>query len=256
MAYVTTNQFSDQLQKIGEKTLYTGSNISLDAENLKKITGDLNKFNFVDFMNALSYKKPEVKLTSNLGNLIYEKGTVINGGQTLSAAITKGTATISKIEFFKNENLVSTIIDGVADGGNFTYASGIAISTNENYTVVVTCEDGTIVKDELSIVFYNPYYFGVTNKTLDEITGDDIAAMNKEVDGKKIKNYAYTSTNERIVFAYDRNYGLLQSILDINSFENISGFEYKEITIGTAVYYVWMTINSCYCSDFTYTFKF
>jgi hypothetical protein len=93
-------------------------------------------------------------------------------------------------------------------------------------------------------------------ETLDEITANDIAAMTKDISGKEVKKYSYTSTNERIVFAYDRDYGLLQSILDINLFENISGFEYKEITVGNSVYYVWMTTNSCYCSDFIYTFKF
>jgi hypothetical protein len=256
MAYVTTTQFNTQLQKIGEKTLYSGNGISLDVENLKKVTGNLEKFNFVDFMNTLSYKKAEVKLNSSLGTLVYEAGTVITGGQTLSATVTKGTSAITKIEFFKNGTLVSTIEDGVADGGNFTYASGYDIATNENYSVKVTCEDNSIVEDELSIKFFNPYYFGVTNKILNDITADDIAAMSKEVSEKGIKKHSYTSTNERTVFAYDRDYGLLQSILDINSFENISGFEYKEITIGTTVYYVWMSINSCYCSDFIYTFKF
>lgn len=256
MAYVTTTQFNNQLQKIGDKTLYSGNDVALDVENLKKIAGDLDKFNFVDFMNALSYKKAEVKLSSSLGTLVYEAGTVITGGQTLSAAIVKGTSAITKVEFFKDGTSISSIVDGVADGGTFTYASGYNISADETYSVVVTCEDGSIAEDELSIKFYNPYYFGVTNKTLDNLTADDILAMTKEVSAKGNKNHSYTSTNEKIVFVYDRDYGLLQSILDINSFENISGFEYKELTIGNAVYYVWATTNSCYCTNFTYTFKF
>ena len=117
-------------------------------------------------------------------------------------------------------------------------------------------EDGSSVEDSLSVNFYNPYFHGVTNKNLDDITPDDILSMTKDVSAKGTKKYSYTSSNEKIVFVYDKNYGLLSSVLDINSFENISDFQHKEIIIGSSVYYIWMTSNGCYCDDFTYTFKF
>ena len=256
MAYVTTTQFNTQLQKIGEKTLYSSEDVSLNSKNLEKISGNLDKFNFVDLMNVLSYKNATVSLTSSLSNLVYELGTTIHGGQTLTATVVKGTSSISKVEFFKNDTSVSVIVDDVADGESFTFASGTDITANETYKVVITCEDGNTVEDILSVKFYNPYYHGVTSKTLDEITSTDITAMTKDVSAKGTKEYKYTSSNERVVIAYDKNYGLLSSILDENSFENIGSFEKKEITIGSTVYYVYIMTNGCYCSDFKYTFKF
>ena len=256
MAYVTIKDFNTQLQNIGNKTLYTGEDVSLDVENLKKITGNLNKYNFVDFMNALSYQKPDVALTSNLTTLVYEVGTTVNGGQTLTAAVAKGTSPIVKVEFFKDGVSVSAITDSVIDGGNFNYANGLSITTNETYSVIVTCEDGTVVEDSLSIKFYNPYYFGVTSKDLDEITETDISTMIKDVSVKETKEHRYTSNNEKIIFAYDKNYGLLSSVLDENNFEYLDSMEYREITIGTTVFYVYSMKNKCYCTDFKYTFKY
>lgn len=256
MAYVTTTQFNTQLQKIGEKTLYSSEDVSLNSKNLEKISGNLDKFNFVDLMNVLSYKNATVSLTSSLSNLVYELGTTIHGGQTLTATVVKGTSSISKVEFFKNDTSVSVIVDDVADGGSFTFASETDITANETYKVVITCEDGNTVEDILSVKFYNPYYHGVTSKTLDEITSTDILGMTKDISGKEEKKYSYTSTNNRIVFAYNRDYGLLKSILDKNLFENTSAFECKEALINSTVYCVYVTKNGCYCTDFEYTFKF
>ena len=47
--YVSVKQFNDSLQNMANKTLYSGEDVSLNVENLKKVEGDLDKFNFVDF---------------------------------------------------------------------------------------------------------------------------------------------------------------------------------------------------------------
>lgn len=142
MAYVTIKDFNTQLGKIGEATLFTKDNTNLDTENLKRISGNLEKFDFVDFMTALSYKAPAVALSTSLSTLVYELGIAVHGGQTLTAAVSAGSSPIVSVEFFKNDNSVSLITADVAAGGNFTYASGTDITTNETYKVVVTCEDG------------------------------------------------------------------------------------------------------------------
>lgn len=184
MAYVTIKDFNTQLGKIGEATLFTKDNTNLDTENLKRISGNLEKFDFVDFMTALSYKAPAVALSTSLSTLVYELGIAVHGGQTLTAAVSAGSSPIVSVEFFKNGNSVSLITADVAAGGNFTYASGTDITTNETYKVVVTCEDGATAEDSLSINFYNPYYHGVTAVALDAIAQGDITVMTKDVSAK------------------------------------------------------------------------
>ena len=255
MAYVTTTQFNTQLQKIGEKTLYSSEDVSLNSKNLEKISGNLDKFNFVDLMNVLSYKNATVSLTSSLSNLVYELGTTIHGGQTLTATVVKGTSSISKVEFFKNDTSVSVIVDDVADGGSFTFASGTDITANETYKVVITCEDGNTVEDILSVKFYNPYYHGVTSKTLDEITSTDILGMTKDISGKGTKTYNYTSNNLYCTIAFPKSYGQLSSILDGNGFQNLDSWVFKEIEINNVPYYVYQTGTVVICNNFTYEFK-
>ena len=199
---------------------------------------------------------PTVRLTSSLSTLVYEIGTTVYNGTTLTANVTKGSSDITKVEFFKNNTSVSVITSGVASGGNFQYADGNNITADTTYKVVVTNVEGKTVTSTLSVKFYNPFYHGVTSKDINTITSTDITAMTKDVSAKGTKEYKYTSSNERVVIAYDKNYGLLSSILDENSFENIGSFEKKEITIGSTVYYVYIMTNGCYCSDFKYTFKF
>lgn len=199
---------------------------------------------------------PKVTLTSSLSTLVYELGTTVRNGHTLTAKVTRGSSDITKVEFFKGNTSVSVIEQNVSSGGNFTYSDGSNITSDTTYKVVVTNVEGKTVSSTLSVKFYNPFYHGVTTKDINTITSTDITAMTKDVSAKGAKKYKYTSANNRIVIAYDRSYGLLTSILDQNSFENLSAFEYKEITIDSKVYYVYVTTNGCYCTDFEYTFKF
>jgi hypothetical protein len=199
---------------------------------------------------------PKVTLTSSLSTLVYELGATVRNGHTLTATVTKGSSDITKVEFFKNNTSVSVVTQNVANGGNFTYSDGSNITADVTYKVVVTNVEGKTVSSTLSVKFYNPFYHDVTSKDINTITSTDITAMTKDVSAKGTKEYKYTSSNERIVIAYDKNYGLLSSILDENSFENIGSFEKKEFTIGSTVYYVYIMTNGCYCTDFKYTFKF
>ena len=199
---------------------------------------------------------PKVTLTSSLSTLIYELGTTVRNGHTLTAKVTRGSSDITKVEFFKNNTSVSVVTQNVSLGGNFTYADGSNITADVTYKVVVTNVEGKTVSNTLSVKFYNPYYHGVTSKDINTITSTDVLTMTKDISAKGTKEYKYTSNNERIVIAYDKNYGLLSSILDENSFENLGSFEKKEITIGSTVYYVYIMTNGCYCSNFKYTFKF
>ena len=255
-SYVTSNQFNKITKAIENKTLFTQEDVSLNSKNIEKITGDLNKYSFVDFLTALSYKSPTITLTSDLGtNLIYEIGTSIPSC-TLTASVTKGTSAIVSVEFFKDGNSVNVITTDVTNGGNFTHADGNVITTNTKYEVVVTCEDGTVVKEDLSINFYRAYYLGVVDKAIDDLLISDVKALTKEITAKEDKEYTFTSNNLYCTFAYPKEYGLITSIKDSNNFENVDSFNVREMGIDGVTYYVYQTVTRVICSGFKYYIEY
>lgn len=256
MAYATTTQLNTLSKAIEKKTLFTQEDVTLNSKNIEKITGDLNKYSFVDFLTALSYKPPTVALTSDLGtNLIYEIGTSIPSC-TLNASVTKGTSPIISVEFLKNGNSVNIITTDVESGGNFTHADGNVITTNTKYEVVVTCEDGTVAKEDLSINFYRAYYLGVADKAIDDLLISDVKALTKEITAKEDKEYTFTSNNLYCTFAYPKEYGLITSIKDSNNFENVDSFNVREMDVDGVTYYVYQTATRVICSGFKYYIEY
>lgn len=199
---------------------------------------------------------PKVALTSSLSTLVYELGTTVRNGHTLTAKVTKGSSDITKVEFFKNNTSVSVIEQNVSSGGNFTYSDGSNITSDTTYKVVVTNVEGKTVSSTLSVKFYNPYYHGVTSKDLNTITSTDITAMTKDVSAKGTKEYKYTGNNEYCCISYPKNYGLLSSILDGNGFQNLDSWTSKEIEISGVQYYIYQTNTSVICTDFLYKFEY
>ena len=255
-SYVTSNQFNNLAKAIENKTLFTKDKAILNIENIKSIDSKFDKYSFVDFLTDLSYEKPLIELTCDLGNnLIYEIGTTIPSC-TLTANITKGSSSIEKIEFYKNDNLESVITADVENGGNFNYADGNPITTNTKYKVIVTCKDGTITNKELEINFYNAYYTGIIDKELNDLLITDIISLSKEITKKEDKTYTYTANNLYCIFAYDASYGLIKSIKDENLFENIDSFNYKLLNINGVDYYIYQTSSKVTCNNFKYTIKY
>ena len=255
MANVTVSQLNAITKAIEMKTLFTQEDVELNIANLSKIE-NCEKFSFTDFMNILTLKSATVTLTTTLDSLVYKQGLTIYGGTTLSAVVTKGSYDIEKVEFFIDNVLVSTENTDVANGGNYTYAYGTDITTNKVFKVVVTDVEGNVVQDSVSLNFYNPYYFGKTNKEIVDVTEVDILAMTQVVNKKDNQKHKYTMSDERAVFVYDKTYGDLTSALDPNNFENLSSFSKVEMTIDGVLCNVYIQSEKCYCADFEYTFKF
>ena len=124
------------------------------------------------------------------------------------------------------------------------------------FKVVVTDVEGNVVQDSVSLNFYNPYYFGKTNKEIVDVTEVDILAMTQVVNKKDNQKHKYTMSDERAVFVYDKSYGDLTSILDSSSFENRDSFVKSEMIVNGVVCNVYILDEKCYCTDFEYTFKF
>lgn len=251
--YVQYGEMNQVIHDIARETLYTEQDVSLNIDNLSKIK-NCEKLSFTELMKILNGKNASVKLTTTVGNM-YELGQVIKGGTTLTAIVTHGTSPTTKIQFFKDGAVLSTILTGLTNQ-RFTHAYGIDITTTSEFKVVVTCADGSVSSASFKINFYNPFFIGITSKEIDEVSPADILAMSKVVSGRKDVSHKYTLTKERAVFAYDKNYGELSSILDPSSFENLHSFAKKELLINGVMYYVYILTSKVFCSDFEYRFKF
>ena len=255
MAYATTTQLNTLSRAIEQKTLYTQADVELNIKNLSKIE-DCTKLSFVDFMNILNLKEATVSLTCDLTTLDYKIGTTVHGGTTLTADVGKGSYDITQIEFFVDGVSVEVLTTDVASGGIFTYGYGVDITTDKVFEVAVTTSDGLVVTKKIEVKFYNPYYFGSTIKEIVDIVETDISSLTEIISKKENKNLSYTLSDGRAIFAYDKTYGDLKSILDPSSFENISSFTKIEMTIAGVLCNVYILTTKCYCTDFKYSFIF
>ena len=84
--------------------------------------------------------------------------------------------------------------------------------------------------------------------------------MTKKIESKGNKSIAYTTNNERMVFAYPSSYGTIKSIIDPNNFDVTASFVRSTINItgldGTAQsYYVYVNSASTQ-SNFTMKFNY
>ena len=238
----------------GEK--YNADNVKINIDNLSKLNGkDLKDFTFADLMNTLNYSKASVSLSSDLPGLYYENGIILNG-TTLPARVVKGSDPITEVEFFKGSTSVNKITTGVENGGVFTYRDPTNISTDTAYKVTIKYGTNDTASSSISVKFYFPYFYGITEKNINDITEDDIISLTKDVSSKGTKKYTYTSNNQYCIIAYPKSYGLLKSVLDPNGFQNIDSMVYKEVTVKNSPYYIYQTNVTVTCDNFTYTFSY
>jgi hypothetical protein len=173
----------------------------------------------------LTYLAPQVTLSASGSGTVREKGMAVTSS-TLTAAVTKRTDPIARIEFF---------LDGVSvDDNNPPSNTGThneqhswtgSFSDNATFRVDVT-DDGTsggptTVQSSAAFTFVYPYYHGCGAPSL---TAAQVAALTKSVITSNANlNRTFTSSNGDVYYyAYPASYGALTSILDENGFETFS----------------------------------
>lgn len=261
---VSVAEFNRTIANISAKTLFSGADVSLNLDNLDKIKGDITKLSFVDFMNILCSKSPIISITHNLSTLVYQKGDSIPTGIELSITVVKGSSNFRKIEVIKNGVTIHTLDSTAITNANtnsgvvFTVSDTDPISVDTKYDVVVTCTDNDSVTKSLEINFYDPYYYGVSNININDLSESNILIMTKDISQKSAKKYSFSTdlTNgEYCILAYPKEYGQLKSILDPNGFENLTSFNYTVMNINGVPYYVYQTGTKVFCSNFVYQFS-
>ena len=166
---------------------------------------------------------------------------------SVSTTVTKKARNITKVEVFGSDSAtaLATKTDGVTNGGTFklTFSKELkaAAANGVKFTVKVTDADNKVTQANtgtFSLVY--PFYQGVVaaNAT---VNATAVKALTKKVETKGNKKWAYTASNQKMVFAYPASYGSLTKIYDANNFDVTSTFTKSTVSVacadGTSVSY-------------------
>jgi hypothetical protein len=232
-----------------------GAGVSLDGKSVTEIL-DMLLFPYV------KQTIDSVKGTPNGGTFEYGDNQTITAVQ---ATVTKKSKKITKVELLQGTTVLATKEgDEVANGGTFTF-SGLNVAVNSvDVRLKVKAYDETGAAAESStgaFTFIYPYYHGVceAGTVVDEAL---VKGLTKDVSSKAKdgKAYTYTTNNQCAVIAYPKSYNVLKTILDPNSFDNISAFTRHEVTVNgldgkDVAYYVYVS-GAFTKTDFKYRFGY
>jgi hypothetical protein len=216
----------------------------------------------LDQILLITYAGPLVSLSATGQGTVREKGTVVSAS-TLTAAVTKRSDPIARIQFFLNA--VSIYDENpalIVGSGNTNYAWSGSFSDNASFTVQVTDTGAsggpTTVTSTASFTFVYPYYSGAGAVGL---TAAQVAALTKDVRVSSSNlTKSFTTTNGQVYyFAYPASYGALTSILDINGFETFPDWTLRTENItgldGNAISYrIYEFNNPVVAGSTDYTF--
>ncbi len=227
---------------------------------------DLNNLTIQEVLTKLLYPYVQPTVSASLtysptGN-IYEFGQIVNVS-AMKITVTKKSEKITKVDYYVNGTLNTSLTDNVENGGTFplTFTNVFEIKksiANTYFQAKVTDASGkTVSANTVALNFYYPYYYGVINEDA-TITQDLVKGLTKQVVAKGNKTYTFSPNYQRILIAYPKSYGVLKSILDPNGFEQLATFTRTELTIvgldGTSQsYYVYVNGAS---TNTNFTMKF
>lgn len=257
------NGYEDKIKAIEDAMKYTNNTATISALGGISAGSTFDNVSYADMFTKLLYPyvSPTVSASvvspSNGG--VFEKGTTQNVTK-IRAAVTKKSASITKIEVFDGSTSLASKTDGVTSGGTFDFTTNVAVTTNKNFTVKVTdSENKTVSANTGSFTFVNPFYVGSVagGSTVDESL---VTGLTKKIEVKGAKSITYNCDNQCMIFAYDASYGNLKSIMDPNNFNVTDTFTKSEINITTldgnsTKYYVYMNTAST-VSNFVMKFNF
>ena len=208
--------------------------------------------------------------------VVYASAAPANGGTfeigvgttvtSVTANVTKKARAITKVEVFGSDSAtaLATKTEGVANGGSFSLPFSkelkAAAANGTKFTVKVTDSDKKVTSANtgtFSLVY--PFYQGViaAGATADAAA---VKALTKKIETKGNKKWAYTATNQKMVFAYPASYGSLTKIFDANNFDVTGTFTKSTVNIacadGTSVPYNVYVNSASTVSGFNMDFRF
>lgn len=99
--------------------------------------------------------------------------------------------------------------------------------------------EGMAVERTVNVTAVYASYFGKVAAGA-SVTADSVKAMTKMVNpSKAMTQSGIALANQRICFAYPKNFGTLTSVKDGNNFETLTAYTRTEVTISGVAYYVY-----------------
>ena len=257
------HQFITTAQKtqFSENTVYTNSTPTVTSLGGISAGTTFENMPVSELLTNLLYPyiAPAVSFSTNPGGQIREIGNPVTT-VTLTANTTKKSKNITKVQFYKDSELINTVSAPKAGGGSETFIYDTPITANA--TLKAKVGDGTTdtTSNGVTFTFVHPIYIGdVKASSPDQ---DAVKAMEKFVITKpSARTKAHTLTDSRFCIAYPASYGDLKSVLDANQFEILGDFvkEVKEIDCldgSKQSYNVYTFKNLVTLSNFNVTYKF
>lgn len=205
------------------------------------------------------YIAPTISLSCSPAQTVREKGTVVSA-VTMSATTVKKTEDIVAVRHYRNGVLVDTEASPAPGGGVESFVESTPFSDNMSFYSRV--DDTTTIGTQSNTVSYPfayPYYEG---RGAAGLNAAGIVANLTKVVRSSTASVPVTSspTSEHFYFCYPAAYPALTSILDPSSFEILSGFTVRTVTItgldGTPQSYrVYELTNPTTQVAFTVTYK-
>lgn len=201
---------------------------------------DLNGLTTHEILRKLLYPYVDATIgnaTATPNGGIYEHGTTKTITQ-VKITVTKKSEPITSVALYNGSTLIEEKSgDAVKNGGTIVFSGvGVRVPSDGNQlTVKVTYPDAngnakTVEKKTTALTFVYPYYIGVCNA--DAIINEAlIEGLTKKVESKGTKTCAFTTNNQKMIFAYPTAYGAIKKIIDQNGFDNTNAFTRSEITI-------------------------
>lgn len=163
---------------------------------------------------------PSLTLAIVPSTTLYDVVDTVISAVTMKATCTKNTYNLSKVEFYLDNVLKST--QNISANGTYQYDMTWAIPTNTNFTlkaVVYDSKSGTPMSASKSITvkFVGKSYYGYVADTVGEPTEAIIKALQNNIlkDTKNLTYSGITMDYGKVVYAYPKSFGDLQSIKDI-----------------------------------------
>lgn len=178
----------------------------------------------LDAIFNFTYVAPGVTLSAVPGTSVREFGNPITS-QALTATTVKRSNPITSVEFYRGVSLINTVGTPIAAGGVETYEDTDSVGTTSSWTAKVG--DGTSVttSNSITVTFVYPFYYGVGAPGL---TAAQVAALTKSVKTQSNTTVTTSPVSQVYYFAYPKSYGLLDEILDPNSFDISADFTIRD----------------------------
>lgn len=210
---------------------------------------ELTDVKYGDFANMIcgQYDKYSYEVSVDCDE-VNEVGTSVD--PTLSSTITKGTASLTEVSFYKDDTLAEA--KEAADGGAVSHKFE-TITADTVLKLVVG--DGKIKSTKsVAIKFVNATYHGVVAADADTTDSSVITALTKELRVGKDNAVTDSLDNQKFVYAYPKTYGELTNI-EVSGINYIDSFTKSELKIGTVDYLVYVMTDAVTVEDATFDIK-